>query len=409
MRPSQAAAKALKHFIQAAKRLRSRELCTARDDIFLLFRGQLGIHRQSQDAVAGGLADREVARAVAQVGQAFLQMQRPRIVDFTADTQRFQVPQQGIATAVGHFHHVLIERVPHIRSHDGRGQEAIEPGRGQQFVVAPGRGLPAANPAFDVRQFHAQNGGVYGVQAGIPAKLSMVILWFHAVDAQAGDALGPVGIVGRDHAAVAEGAQRLGRVVAEAGQRPECTALLAAILRPERLSRVLDHVQTVPAGDPVDGVHVRTLAEQVNRHDRSRARRDFRFDLLRINVECVGVDVGEDRRGPEPADGAGGGEKGERRHDDFVARPDLQGVQRQQQGIGAGRAADGVRGPAIGGHLALQGRDLRAQDHLARRKDARAALRRWRIAAPDRTLEYRTGALQWSDPDSWRPTPFSRG
>ena len=50
-------------------------------------------------------------------------------------------------------------------------------------------------------------------------------------------------------------------------------------------------------------------------------------------------------RRPGAADGADGGEEGERRQDDLVAGADVQGVQGQQQGVGAGGAADAVAGP----------------------------------------------------------------
>ena len=90
-------------------------------------------------------------------------------------------------------------------------------------------------------------------------------------------------------------------------------------------------------------------------------RGDLVLDLKRIDVVGDGVDVGEDGSGAGAANGAGGGKEGERRQDDLIARADVQGVQGQQQRIGAGTAADAVAGAAVLGHFFFQGGHLRAR------------------------------------------------
>src|SRR5262249_47404391 len=82
-------------------------------------------------------------------------------------------------------------------------------------------------------------------------------------------------------------------------------------------------------------------------------------------------DVDERGAGAGAGDAAGGGEEGERGQDDLVAGADLQGVQGQREGVGAGAAADSVAGPTIGSDLLLEGGDLRPEDDLAAGQDAR--------------------------------------
>src|SRR5262245_24407875 len=58
----------------------AQETGTRADDPVLLIAGDLGEHRQRQDAAARLLGHRERSRAMAEVSQALLQVQRHRIV-----------------------------------------------------------------------------------------------------------------------------------------------------------------------------------------------------------------------------------------------------------------------------------------------------------------------------------------
>src|SRR5262249_28386061 len=83
------------------------------------------------------------------------------------------------------------------------------------------------------------------------------------------------------------------------------------------------------------------------------------------NVPGVRLDIDEDRAGAEAANSTRGGEESKRRRDHLVAGPDLQGGQGEQQGVGAGRAADRVRDAAVAGDLPFEAGDLGALDDLA--------------------------------------------
>ena len=101
-------------------------------------------------------------------------------------------------------------------------------------------------------------------------------------------------------------------------------------------------------------------------HDRLGSRGDGRLDPRRVNVVSVGLDIHEHRPGACPPDRAGGGEEGVWGSDHFITWADIEGQQRQQEGIGARRAAHRVRRGAISGHLSLERGNFRPEhEHLA--------------------------------------------
>ena len=156
------------------------------------------------------------------------------------------------------------------------------------------------------------------------------------------EALGQSGVVGGEHAGVAKRAEVLGRIEAEATDCTERAGGLVIEARADGLGGVLDHVQAVALGDLTDGVHVGTLAEEMHRNDRPGERRDCVFDLLRVDVERPRIDINEHGLRAQPPDGAGRGEEREARHDDFVPFADVEGHQREEDGIAARSTGDGV-------------------------------------------------------------------
>ena len=100
------------------------------------------------------------------------------------------------------------------------------------------------------------------------------------------------------------------------------------------------------------------------------ARPDRRFESRRVD-RVIGVDIDEHRRRAGRDDGGDGGERRVRDGDHFVARPDVQRLQRQHQRISAAADADGVRSAAISRKLTLESGDLLAKHVDAAVKDAR--------------------------------------
>src|SRR5262249_25489318 len=146
-------------------------------------------------------------------------------------------------------------------------------------------------------------------------------------------------------------AEVLCRIEAETAHTTQAAGTLALILGPERLRSVLDDHEVVPLGDAPERLHLGALAEEVHDENRARPVSNFALDLKWIYVEGSRIDVGEDRARPGAANRSGRGEESEGRQDDLVAGANLQGVQRQRQGVRAGAAADSVAHTAVGGDL----------------------------------------------------------
>src|SRR5262245_41459269 len=70
----------------------------------------------------------------------------------------------------------------------------------------------------------------------------------------------------------------------------------------QRVRGVLDHIQTVLPGNFDDRVHVTGQAREMHRQDRFGSWGDGAFDLLRGEIECLGIYINEDRMGSEMAD-----------------------------------------------------------------------------------------------------------
>ena len=104
---------------------------------------------------------------------------------------------------------------------------------------------------------------------------------------------------------------------------------------------------------------------------RLRARRDGRFDELRVDVERRVVDVHQHRPRAEARDGAGRREERIGGRDDLVAGLDVEGHQREQQRVGAGRHRDRVADAEHPRHLVLERGDLGAHDEPLAVADAR--------------------------------------
>ncbi len=101
-------------------------------------------------------------------------------------------------------------------------------------------------------------------------------------------------------------------------------------LHTERVRGVVDDLEVVVIGDLLDGFYIAGMAIAVHRHDRGRLRRDSRFDLLRIEIERVRIDIHEDRLDAVPEERVRGRCKRIGRRNHFAV--DAQGLQRSDEG-----------------------------------------------------------------------------
>ncbi len=91
------------------------------------------------------------------------------------------------------------------------------------------------------------------------------------------------------------------------------------------------------------------LAEEVDGDDGARLelalllhRDDGGLEAGGVHVVGVGQDIDEDRAGADERHDFGAGDEGEAGHEHRVARPDVPGAQRDQQGVGAVGAGERV-------------------------------------------------------------------
>lgn len=106
--------------------------------------------------------------------------------------------------------------------------------------------------------------------------------------------------------------------------------------------------------------------------DAARARAEARLDLAGIRSEVRELDVDRDRHHARPMKRLDRGNEGVGLEQHFVARPQSCRAHREPEGIGPGSDAAGTPGAEIGGHLGLEGMQLRAGEQLHATEDALA-------------------------------------
>ena len=130
-----------------------------------------------------------------------------------------------------------------------------------------------------------------------------------------------------------------------------------------RLACVLDDGDAGGVGDGHDRLDVADAAEQVDRHDGPRRRRQGRPHRVRSDDPVV-VAVDQHRPGAHRQDGAGAGNERIGLGDDLVARSDAERPQGQLQGRQPGVDPDRMWDAAVGGEFLLEELDVFAEDEV---------------------------------------------
>ena len=209
-----------------------------------------------------------------------------------------------------------------------------------------------------------------GIEATVHPDFDVFILPDVTVHSQAFQSLCQIGVVGRHHTAVSGTTQILRGKEAEAGDGPQHARSATLVLRADRLAGVFNDLQFVLLGNSPDGIHLTALSKQMNWHDGAGPRCNRFFDRLRIEIECLGIDIDEDRRRTRAADRAGGCEKRERCRDDFVSLSNPHGLQGDDQCICSRITADRVSRVAVVGNFPFQFGDFVPQNEFLFREDA---------------------------------------
>ncbi len=206
------------------------------------------------------------------------------------------------------------------------------------------------------------------------------------------DPIGEVGVVRHHRTAVAERAQVLPGVEAEAGQIAGRAHAPAPPGGEMGLGRVLDHRQT--RGPPsVDEFEGDDRAEQVDRDHRRGAGRSRRGHRVRVDQQRFRVDVDHHRIGPHMDHGLRGRDERHRRHDDLVTGSHAEGPEGEGERIGAGSDTDGVFHTVGGGEVLLEGAARARPDEGAVGHgvlEGRPQLAEDRVVEPAQVLERHT-------------------
>src|SRR3989441_4557369 len=229
-------------------------------DVPPLGRGQLRIDRDRQNFARGALRFRTVLGSIAEVAEAFLQVQRNRVVDLGPDAGVGEIRLQLVASL--HPQHVLVEDVPVAPTLPGRHDAIVQSQTLQGGVVPPGVLLSKLGPAIEIAQLHEQHRRLKLVEPEVAADHFVVIPRSGSMDAQDLEARSQGRIVRGAQATVPEGAEILAGKEREAPDIADAAGAPAAGVRgSDSLRRVFDDLQAVPRRQLHEALHVRHLAK----------------------------------------------------------------------------------------------------------------------------------------------------
>src|SRR6266446_3345598 len=139
-------------------------------------------------------------------------------------------------------------------------------------------------------------------------------------------------IIGEYHPSLASGDELVG-IEAETTQRPKTAApspYRAMSLSARKILRAMDFCRILDNGKPIlvrkaaYGIHVHWMPVYMYGHDGTRARRHLRIDLPHIHTPVARITIDQHRYSTITRDCHGTGNNGKRRHNDFVARFEIE-------------------------------------------------------------------------------------
>jgi hypothetical protein len=210
-------------------------------------------------------------------------------------------------------------------------------------------------------ELHPKHGSLEGVEAHVPPDGVVDVSLPRAMNAKLAHFVGDVGMLGHDHAPIAEGAEVLRGEKRERG-RPYA---LADALH-EGLGGILEQDDAILAQPVERGAP----PEEIHREDRARSLCDARLCSVHVDVE-ISADVGEHGCCARVDDGLGGGDERERRDDHLVAFANALGPKRNEQRVAPRRHRDGMRHVELARDLPLERLHLFAEHEPPRAHDAR--------------------------------------
>ncbi len=267
---------------------------------------------------------------------------------------------QGVALAVRHSHYVEMINVIRALGLPRQGERGS-----RKFLMIELRDGAAFPVQFvEEFQFDAEERGLDAVEAARPADLVM--------DKRIVDPLAEIAVLdaffkelfirGRDHAAVPDPAEVLGRVKTETARVAKRAGHDLVPERPVGLAGVFDHFQFFALREVHERGHVRALSEKMNREHGLGPSADRLRGRFRVQIERRFLYVREDRRGTQMHHRKGRGCERKGRHDDLVPFFDAQRAQREDQRVRSGAHAEREFRADIGREFRLEVLERRAED-----------------------------------------------
>jgi hypothetical protein len=209
----------------------------------------------------------------------------------------------------------------------------------QQIAVAAGNGFAARKDSVNARKLRQTQRALHFGEAVIETDFDVLeprVCRFHgrvkgprfgfvtAMVTQSRYAPRDLGVSCNNHAAFTRGDLFVG-VEGENPGIAEGTNMAVADLRADRFAGIFDDEQVVTTRNVEKRSHRGRTAEGVNSNQGASAGRNDCFNVGRIEVPSLSVNVREDGLRANVADSIGDRNEGERRDDDLVARADSQG------------------------------------------------------------------------------------
>ena len=127
--------------------------------------------------------------------------------------------------------------------------------------------LPGRRPFVEIFQFHAENGGLQGVQTTIHSQQFVNVLVTSTVDMQQAETIGQSRVAGRNQATVACGAEILGGEKAETTDSAKAANWASGIARADGLCGVFDDGNALRRSKLQNRIHIRRQAKKMDGHD----------------------------------------------------------------------------------------------------------------------------------------------
>ena len=209
---------------------------------------------------------------------------------------------------------------------------------GQPFLVALGDLTPACIPSIEMRELHSQDRTLQAIHSVIEPQLC--VGEFRAtrnltVVAQRAHACGHGFVGGGDASCITVSSQVLPGIEAETPRPTQRTDDLTFVTCTLGLRCVLDQSGSARLSDLFQGVHIRWMTVDVDRHDDTSTIRHLLLHTGGIERQIVLFHVGKNDPGAEMADRFCRGSKSVRRGDDLIPGFEIEAFQSQRQCIGA--------------------------------------------------------------------------